>query len=924
MTAAVPPLSPAAQFRAEASSADASSGVHLNAIESLRGVAALMVLFYHLAELLKLPVPDSLAIMQTHFGLGVPLFYALSGFVLAFGYAGRLGSRDQVVGFYTRRFFRIAPLFYFMLVTWLAVNWVVLHSTSSSQTLFLNFSFLFGLVPGAHESVVWAGWSIGIEMLFYALFPIAIVVMTSVWSGCAAFLVSCILSAAVYNAFTSAGLTGYAYMNLATHLPFFVAGIVCFRIWERLRFAQVPLVGLALLLVAAAASVVLVKSDGLYTALVKLRFGAAERNAWAVVFGLLILSVCMAPLTILQRGPLRSFGKVSFSIYLTHPLVMLVLLKSQAVQMLSEHVSGTNFVFAVGAFGTLAVVWAVSALSFRFIEQPGIALGRLIASQTNRAAARRFSWRSLTRIAPKVISAAPVATQLVAVAALLFATYIAFAHSHQPLIDVHAFRQSQTALTAYWMQQEGWAIAYQTPVAGFPWSIPFEFPIYQALAAGISVVTATDLVTVGRLLSWLFLLAGAWPAFALADRLHLPKSVPWVFCALLWSSPLYVYWGRTFMIETAALFFTLACLPSGVEILRSHADRWNKLAFVLFGAAAMLQKATTGGPIILALLCAAVALPAYQSGLTQDAMKRAVRSVAIICIPLLIGVAWAAYSDRIKQQNPFGRQLTSAALGSWNFGTFSQRLSPATWTLVVWERALTWNAAGFIGVVLLGLLVFGLRRHRRLALIGLAAFALFLLPILVFTNLHVAHEYYQVSCVVFLLAALAIVIGGILPAVTGIPLAVPALTLLMLIWNIHTFNGYYGVVAARAVSESDPATRQAHSVGRYLREHTKEGTAVAVFGQDYSSEIAFASERKSITLPPWFSEYPSFWAEPQKYSGNLPLSAIAVCPPTDKFPTREDVERRASTEAGWNHVSVDGCELLLSKLPYGISAVARP
>ena len=161
---------------------------HLDAIESLRGVAALMVLLYHLAELVKMPLPGSLGFISTHFGLGVPLFYTLSGFVLAYGYADRLEGRAQIRRFYIRRLFRIAPLFYAMLALWVLASWLVWNRTFSFQTLFLNMSFLFGLVPGQHESIVWAGWSIGIEMLFYLVFPVIAVLVPNLRAALAGFV----------------------------------------------------------------------------------------------------------------------------------------------------------------------------------------------------------------------------------------------------------------------------------------------------------------------------------------------------------------------------------------------------------------------------------------------------------------------------------------------------------------------------------------------------------------------------------------------------------------------------------------------------------------------------------------------------------------------------------------------------------------
>jgi hypothetical protein len=505
-----------------------------------------------------------------------------------------------------------------------------------------------------------------------------------------------------------------------------------------------------------------------------------------------------------------------------------------------------------------------------------------------------------------------IALRVITVGALFYVTYITFRYIQQPLVDVHAFRQTQTALTSYWMLKEGWALAYQTPVVGFPWSIPFEFPIYQALVAAIVSFFGFDLGAVGRFVSYAFLVACAWPAFALSRRLDLPKSVPWVFCALLWTSPLNVYWGRTFMIETAALFFSLACMPYAIDVIRRSGGWRSVLLFIAFATAAVLQKATTGAPVLFFLLLAAVFVQVRQSGLRFQALRRMLYPMMAIAIPLVIGLAWAYYADIIKMDNLFGAQLTSTNLTTWTFGSMKQKLSFETWRLVIWERSLGWNAGGLLGVLLLLLPWFCGREHRRFAWLSLTALLLFLLPVLIFTNLHIIHEYYQVASVAFLLAALAIVIGGWLRVVAGIVAIVPIVTLVICISNIVFFSSSYGIVVARTLDELDPRSVQSYKIGIYLREHTRSDTGLVIFGQDWSSEVAYQAQRKSMTVPPWFKEYDQLWKTPQKYLGVLELSAIVVCSHKNDFPGVADLQDRLKKESSWVHVTVHGCELLLS------------
>jgi hypothetical protein len=66
------------------------------------------------------------------------------------------------------------------------------------------------------------------------------------------------------------------------------------------------------------------------------------------------------------------------------------------------------------------------------------------------------------------------------------------------LLDRYEFRQLQTALSTWWIAQEGWQLDYLTPLFGPPWSVPFEFPTYQILVAALHHVTGLPLEQAGR------------------------------------------------------------------------------------------------------------------------------------------------------------------------------------------------------------------------------------------------------------------------------------------------------------------------------------------------------------------------------------------------------------------------------------------
>src|SRR6185312_13793564 len=68
-----------------------------------------------------------------------------------------------------------------------------------------------------------------------------------------------------------------------------------------------------------------------------------------------------------------------------------------------------------------------------------------------------------------------------------------------PILDRHEFRQLQTAVSTYWMKQDGFRLDYETPLFGPPaWSIPMEFPVYEWCVAKLSRATGLPLDQSGR------------------------------------------------------------------------------------------------------------------------------------------------------------------------------------------------------------------------------------------------------------------------------------------------------------------------------------------------------------------------------------------------------------------------------------------
>ncbi|MEP6939267.1 MAG: hypothetical protein ABI846_05845 [Rudaea sp.] len=491
-------------------------------------------------------------------------------------------------------------------------------------------------------------------------------------------------------------------------------------------------------------------------------------------------------------------------------------------------------------------------------------------------------------------------------AAVLFATCIAIRYSGQALLEAYAFRQTQTALTSYWMQKEGWHFAYWTPVAGFPWSVPFEFPIYQYCVALIGELGGWNLDRVGRLVSFAWLVACLWPAFSIARRLKLPRDVALVFCALLFTSPIYVFWGRSFMMETAAVFFSLAAISFALDFIDSGERYGSVLLFSLCASLGCLQKITTTGPVVLVLGCL-WSLSVLRRG--EWRWREIAVAACGFAVPLLMTVIWTKYSDSVKLANPLGRQLTSGTLIAWNFGTLAQRLDPGTYAGVVWRRVMVPNAAGIVGLFL----VAGALTMRRSRAIVLWALLLFAAPILIFTNLHVIHEYYQTANVIFLIAALAIAVGCWLPSIAPRAL-VPAVTFVLMAFNLHA---YYKVktdaglsYAALAKRPYDTTNQPSLALAAVVRGLVPADSGLVIFGQDWASILPYYAQRKSFAVPTFFAQYETAWQEPQKFLGDTPLGAVVICQSDGKEPGAEAIRQALLLHPHWHLTDAVGCSVI--------------
>lgn len=408
-----------------------------------------------------------------------------------------------------------------------------------------------------------------------------------------------------------------------------------------------------------------------------------------------------------------------------------------------------------------------------------------------------------------------------------------------PLLDPWSFRETQTAITVQTFLRDGIHLDYETPVLGAPWSIPFEFPTYQLCVAAVVKLTGWPLDQTGRFVSLIF----AYVAFALAGILVARASgsrTAGIFsAALALVSPVYLYGSRSFMIESTALCFTLALLVSIQSFLQQ--PRFRGLFWVLLlGLVAGPTKATTYAVGLVGIAgLVVVQLPGLwkrRSELPHPILLAGAFLCAVIA-PLVATLAWTWHTDALKQQNELAQFITSDALQSWNFGTWTQRSAPETWEKIF--RHVDQSVLGSPISWLIGLVVVAMAARSRPVIVYLTV--LFSTGALLFTNLYVVHEYYHYATGVYLLAVFGVGLGSLWDE--GGPwtrllvgaIAAPALAGLML-W------GYTGRNLPAQAQGDPPLIALADSIHRL----TPENSVMLVYGQDWSSALPYYAQRRAI------------------------------------------------------------------------------
>lgn len=353
-------------------------------LDALRGIAALGVIMTHTGAIGIHPDSEILKSIAVTGSRGVQLFYVISAFSLYLSLHSRLGERHLIKKYFVRRFFRIAPLWWFAIVLYMfiyLVGYNIYFEKIEVWQVVAAFFFLHGMHPCSISQVVPGGWSIAVETGFYMILPLIFIYSGNVFCVFRLFVISIflenilrrILLYTLPRIFPTIGFESFHHYSdywLVSQLPIFMAGILSFYFFNffssyklnkgKSHFDKWLLV-LCLLMVVAFIDATtfknIIKNDVLYGV--------------AFAFIVPILTCC-------QAGWISKvfifFGTISYSLYLMHG-VAIIILKNLIEQ---DSVINSDFAFIALFFLLVILTTLISVITQKIVETPGMNLGNKV------------------------------------------------------------------------------------------------------------------------------------------------------------------------------------------------------------------------------------------------------------------------------------------------------------------------------------------------------------------------------------------------------------------------------------------------------------------------------------------------------------------------------------------------------------------
>lgn len=354
-----------------------SNKIYFPNLNGIRFIAAFVVIIHHLEQFKKILGHKNhweIPAVQQIGPLGVVLFFVLSGFLITYLLLveEKLTKTISIKSFYMRRILRIWPLYYlivllsfFVLPKILFLNlgeasWQIFNDFSFKLLIFILFLpnvalMIFPPIPYASQS-----WSVGVEEQFYLIWPILIKNVKNKKR----LLISILVGYLIIKLFFFPLFEKYVFWN--TNLDkvkeifnsfsidcMAIGGLFAVFLYEQNKIVKLLFSKYFQLIVFSILMVLILK--GIEIPYVNFEF-------YAVLFGIIIINLAANKKSIvnLENKVFHYLGKISYGIYMFHPIAIMLTLKV----LYSYNISN----IFIQIFLSVLTTVVISGVSYKYFE----------------------------------------------------------------------------------------------------------------------------------------------------------------------------------------------------------------------------------------------------------------------------------------------------------------------------------------------------------------------------------------------------------------------------------------------------------------------------------------------------------------------------------------------------------------------------
>ncbi len=349
---------------------------YLPAVDELRAIAALLVLFFHgihhitfqlrfnrAYEFVPLKADNPFEALLFEGNTGVTLFMVLSGFIFTYG---SYNKKLKYKPFLINRVLRTYPLFLFLIFFGISLYPNSFDFTAFLQTLFFMSNKAGALHP---QTILEMVWSLAVEWKFYFLFPLILYFLQKKGIQTLFAILVLFLTFRICAFLLNNGIREVVYWTIFGRLDQFIIGMLIAVLYLHWQVKRIR----ALFILLMATNAILYglflfnQSGGWSNDDFWLVFHPLlEGSAWGLfVFGYLNL---MTKQFFLYSIFLRYIGQISYSIYLIHFMIIYIMLKQHWFIYL-ELTPEKSALLTTLCF-VLPLTILISSLTYLLIEKP--------------------------------------------------------------------------------------------------------------------------------------------------------------------------------------------------------------------------------------------------------------------------------------------------------------------------------------------------------------------------------------------------------------------------------------------------------------------------------------------------------------------------------------------------------------------------